>query len=238
MASAITKKGAAAPQESEYDQLNKRVKSLLSEEITNVSPFAKELYKKVRNNVKKLEDIKAIEEKIKAGNAKIDEAQREKLTNKAKFTEEVKQSLNAFEIYRQSELIPRLAELEATKKAAEAATTQASNWEVHKEEEKQTCENAATNTVAPQGQENKVVECSILQTPHPTDAKHVNATTNEAPPKQEVKLLVRDHSTSVEEAIRMIAPIFLILPSVFTIIGPHPLFQQASKLSAQDLTVL
>ncbi len=83
MASAITKKGQQ--QESIYDQLNKRVKSLLSEEITSVSPFAKELYKKVRNHVKKLDDIKAIEEKMKLGNAKIDEAQQEKLRNKDSF---------------------------------------------------------------------------------------------------------------------------------------------------------
>ena len=63
MASAITKKNQQPPQESIYDQLNKRVKSLLSEDIVAVSPFAKELYKKVRNNVKKLEDIRAAEEK-------------------------------------------------------------------------------------------------------------------------------------------------------------------------------
>ena len=72
MASAITKK--VQPVESIYDQLNKSVKSLLSDDITSVSPFAKELYKKVRNNVKKLEDIRAIEEKMKVPHAKIDEA--------------------------------------------------------------------------------------------------------------------------------------------------------------------
>lgn len=68
MASAITKKQP----ESIYDVLNKRVKNLLTEEVTNVSQFAKELYKTVRGKVKKLEDIKFIEEKLKGG-AKINE---------------------------------------------------------------------------------------------------------------------------------------------------------------------
>jgi DNA-directed RNA polymerase beta' subunit len=92
------------PQESIYEQLNKRVKSLLSEEITNVSPFAKELYKKVRNTVKKLDDIRSIEEKIAAGfKGKLDEAQQEKMKNKDAYIQYVQMSLDTFDLYKKTE---------------------------------------------------------------------------------------------------------------------------------------
>lgn len=80
MASAITKK----QQESIYDTLNAKVKSLLSEDTTSVSLFAKELYKSIRGKVKKLEDIKLIEEKIKGG-GKINEDQQQKYAQKDSF---------------------------------------------------------------------------------------------------------------------------------------------------------
>ena len=171
MASAITKKGQQQQQESIYDQLNKRVKSLLSEEITSVSPFAKELYKKVRNQVKKLDDIKAIEEKMKQGNAKIDEAQQEKLRNKDSFIQSVQLSLETFDIYKKTELSQRLADAEAALAKAAEPTPVVGAAEVEKEEVVVQSETVSTNTPALHGQENKVVECQILQTPPKTEAK-------------------------------------------------------------------
>jgi len=240
MASAITKKN----QESIYDQLNKRVKSLLSEEITAVSPFAKELYKKVRNNVKKLEDIRTVEEKIKAGNSKIDEAQAEKLRNKDSYIQSVQLSLETFDIYKKTELVQRQAEVEAAKQAAQQALIEA-EAPVTKEESKvsnlPTEVAATTQTTSIQGQENKVVECSILQTPPQTETKQVQATpVVEAPQEvtKQVKLLVRDHTTTIEEALRLIAPVFLILPNVFSMMGTNPVFREHSHLSESDIIFL
>lgn len=101
MASAITKK-QQQQQESIYDTINKRVKALLSEEVTSVSPFAKELYKTIRGKVKKLDDIKKIEEMTKGGQ-KINEDQAEKLKNKEPFITSVQLSLDAFEVYKKAE---------------------------------------------------------------------------------------------------------------------------------------
>lgn len=101
MASAITKK-QQQQKESIYDTINKRVKALLSEEVTSVSPFAKELYKTIRGKVKKLDDIKKIEEMTKGGQ-KINEDQAEKLKNKEPFITSVQLSLDAFEVYKKAE---------------------------------------------------------------------------------------------------------------------------------------
>lgn len=57
-----------------YEIINTRVKGLLSEETTKVSPFAKELYKTIRGKVKKLDDIKKIEE-MQSNGVKINEDQ-------------------------------------------------------------------------------------------------------------------------------------------------------------------
>lgn len=102
MASAITKKQQQAPKESIYDIINKRVKGLLNDETTSVSPFAKELYKTLRGKVKKLDDIKKIEEIGKQG-GKINEDQAEKLKNKEPFITSVQLHLDAFEIYKKAE---------------------------------------------------------------------------------------------------------------------------------------
>ena len=58
----------------------------------NASPFAKELYKLVRNKVKKLDDIQRIEERIKevgSKNANLTEEQQEKLQNKENYMQSV-----------------------------------------------------------------------------------------------------------------------------------------------------
>jgi fructose-1-phosphate kinase PfkB-like protein len=58
----------------------------------NASPFAKELYKLVRNKVKKLDDIQRIEERIKEvgiKNMTLTEEQQEKLQNKDNYMHSV-----------------------------------------------------------------------------------------------------------------------------------------------------
>jgi len=100
MASAITKK----QQESIYDVLNKRFKGLLTEEVLSASSFAKELYKTVRSKVKKLDEIKFIEELVKS-DVKINECQAEKFKNKEALIQSVQLSLEAFEIYKKTEYV-------------------------------------------------------------------------------------------------------------------------------------
>ena len=73
----------------------------------NASSFAKELYKLIRNKVKKLDDIQKIEDRIKEVGAKaaiLTEEQTEKLQNKENYMQSVQQTIEAFEIYRQTEL--------------------------------------------------------------------------------------------------------------------------------------
>ena len=67
-----------------------------------VSPFAKELYKKVRSQCKKLDDIAKIEEKV-ANKVKIPEEQSLKLKMKDSLTSSVKETLENFEIYKKTE---------------------------------------------------------------------------------------------------------------------------------------
>jgi hypothetical protein len=43
---------------------------------------------------------------------------------------------------------------------------------------------------------------------------------------------------SVEDTIRLISPIFLILPTAFTIMGVNPVFKEHSHLSLPELTLL
>ena len=45
--------------------LIQRSKNLFTQEVLEASPFAKELYKIVRNKVKKLDDILRIEDRVK-----------------------------------------------------------------------------------------------------------------------------------------------------------------------------
>jgi hypothetical protein len=72
--------------------LQQRTKDLFTQETMNASPFAKELYKLVRNKVKKLDDIQRIEERIKevgSKNANLTEEQQEKLQNKENYLQSV-----------------------------------------------------------------------------------------------------------------------------------------------------
>jgi hydroxymethylpyrimidine/phosphomethylpyrimidine kinase len=61
---------AKAPKKITIAYLQQRTKDLFTVEVMNASPFAKELYKLVRNKVKKLDDIQRIEERIKEVGAK------------------------------------------------------------------------------------------------------------------------------------------------------------------------
>lgn len=69
----------------------------------NVSPFAKELYKLIRNKVKKLDDIQRIEERI-SQKANLTEEQEEKYQNKESYMQSVLSTIEVFEIYKATEL--------------------------------------------------------------------------------------------------------------------------------------
>jgi hypothetical protein len=87
----------------------------------NASPFAKEIYKLIRNKVKKLDDIQRIEERIKEVGAKaanLTEEQTEKLQNKDNYMQSVQQTIEAFEIYKQTELAALMSKQEAPTKEA------------------------------------------------------------------------------------------------------------------------
>jgi hypothetical protein len=51
---------------------------------------------------------------------------------------------------------------------------------------------------------------------------------------QEVKLLVKEHTTSLQEAIHLITPLFSLIPQAVTFMGPHPVFLQKSELNMQE----
>jgi aspartyl aminopeptidase len=100
-------RGAQKPKKITIAYLQQRTKDLFSQEVMNASPFAKELYKLVRNKVKKLDDIQRIEERIKevgAKNASLTEEQQEKMQNKESYMQSVQQTIEAFEIYKSTEL--------------------------------------------------------------------------------------------------------------------------------------
>jgi len=83
-----------------------------------------------------------------------------------------------------------------------------------------------------------------LQTPPQTEAKQVQATAAPVAPVEAHKEVVPTPPTqqqitqSVEDALRLISPIFLILPSAFTLMGINPSFKEHSHLSLPDLTLL
>ena len=58
----------------------------------------KELYKKVRNNTKKLEDVNKIEQKLREG-AKINNDQQDKLNKKQLYQQSVDESTELFDLY-------------------------------------------------------------------------------------------------------------------------------------------
>lgn len=88
-----------------------RTKAIFTPEVLEASPFAKELYKIVRNKVKKLDDIVRIEERVKDVKGDISklitEEQADKLKNKEAYMQSVQQSLEAFEIYKNSEFVAK-----------------------------------------------------------------------------------------------------------------------------------
>ena len=53
-----------------------------------------------------------------------------------------------------------------------------------------------------------------------------------------MKLLVKDHTTSLEEALRLVSPIFSLLPHAISFMGPHPIFLQKSKLTLPETQIL
>ena len=143
--------------------LQQRTKDLFTQDVMNASPFAKELYKLVRNKVKKLDDIQRIEERIKEvgiKNMTLTEEQQEKLQNKDNYMHSVQQTIEAFEIYRSTELAALMQKQDATPKASAAPIE-----EEHKAVPVPTAVEHQTTQTA-QGVENKVIECSILQPEH------------------------------------------------------------------------
>ena len=88
-----------------------RSKALFTPDVLEASPFAKDLYKIVRNKVKKLDDIVRIEERIKDVKGDltkvITEEQAEKLKNKDTYMQSVIQQLEAFEIFKNSEYVAK-----------------------------------------------------------------------------------------------------------------------------------
>lgn len=74
-----------------------------------MSPFAKEIYKNVRNAAKKLEDIERIEERKREKGFKMTEEQAEKLAKKDEYLSIVQKSLEVFDVYRKTELTNLIA---------------------------------------------------------------------------------------------------------------------------------
>lgn len=64
----------------------------------------KELYKKVRNNNKKLEDVDKIEQKLNSG-SKITKEQQDKLNKKALYQQSVDESTEMFNLYMKTQNI-------------------------------------------------------------------------------------------------------------------------------------
>ena len=230
--------------------LQLRVKEVFTEEILKSSTFAKELYKQVRNNAKKLDDVINVEQKLKVKGFKATDEQIEKVNNKDSYIQTVKLSLDVFELYKRTdytEAQKAAAEREAKAAIAAAAEAAASvlaeeskKAEIAPSEEKRVEE---VETTSSKGVENKVVECSI-QPEAKAEVKKVAAGSPAAPHEpvtgttHQVKLLVKDHTTSLEEALRLVTPLFTLLPQAVTFLGPHPLFLQKSRLSLLETQLL
>ncbi len=124
-------------------------------------------------------------------------------------------------------------------KTEEAAPTKVIETPAKEESSKVTAENVAQEV------DNKVVECTILkEAQEPTPQKGSPAAPAEPVPvvekkpfkaaPQEVKLLVKEHTTSLQEAIHLITPLFSLIPQAVTFMGPHPVFLQKSELNMQE----
>jgi hypothetical protein len=104
-------KNNAKAKKATISSLVQGTKDIFTTEIQNASPFSKELYKQVRNKLKKLDDVQRIEERVKeAGESSITEEQAEKLRNKDTYMQQVEQVVSIFEIYKATELPALMAE--------------------------------------------------------------------------------------------------------------------------------
>lgn len=79
--------------------------------------------------------------------------------------------------------------------------------------------------------ENKVVECSICQSSTQVQPAPVQK-------HQEVTLLVKDHTSNFDEAIRLVATVISILPSATMMGMPSPIFAAHAKLSLNEINSL
>ena len=103
----MSAKTVQKPKKITITYLQQRVKDLFTQEVMNASPFAKELYKTVRNKVKKLDDIQRIEDRIQENKAVkgapaivLTDEQKEKMDNKDEYIKSVQQTIELFEIYK------------------------------------------------------------------------------------------------------------------------------------------
>jgi len=94
--------------------LQAKVKEAFPESVTKASTYAKELYKVVRNNSKKLDDVLMIEAKLKA-KEKVTEEQMDKVKNKESYIQVLRLTLENFELFKKTDFA------ESQKAAAEAA---------------------------------------------------------------------------------------------------------------------
>ena len=78
--------------------MQQNIKEKFEQSSLQNDPFMKELYKKVRNNTKKLEDVNKIEQKLREG-AKINKDQQDKLNKKQMYQQSVDESIELFDLY-------------------------------------------------------------------------------------------------------------------------------------------
>lgn len=137
--------------------MQQRVKDVFPETLLNSDPFTKEIYKRVRNNAKKLDDITTIEDRVK-NKLSVTVEQQEKLSKKLELSLQTNSLLESFDIYKKLAVKPQAADIVK---------------EVVIEESKEPAQPAKEPTAVLQ-RENKVVECSIL-TPKQTSTKETQS---------------------------------------------------------------
>ena len=147
------------------------------------------------------------------------EEQTDKLNNRDNYIQNAQQQIEAFMIYKK---------VEFSVQKAQAAQEAEKPVEETKGTDEKEMKPFSTQTAVIGGVENKVVECSILHVVQ-TEQKQTQASAAvEHKPEvlkvqqQPVTLLAHDHT--VEEALHMLVPIFLVLPQAMTIMGPNQLF--------------
>ncbi|CDW72526.1 UNKNOWN [Stylonychia lemnae] len=189
--------------------MQQKIKEVFTEQIVNYNNFTKEAYKLVRNKGKKLEIIAQIEEKISQGK-KINEDQREKLSQKESLSQSVKYYLEILDLYRQeveksTQQQDKPQDIEAGNKQ-EATMTQVQNVaEVQLEQQQKSALDNEAN----------VVEYSIQQQPkqQSQQTSQGNSQSRVHEPIQQVKLLVKDH-TSVEESVKLAVAFYVISSNI------------------------